>query len=906
MKTKLIIPILIGILSVYGILSWMMSQTNQWLLAGTLALGWLIFFIFALKKGVIKPIFSFKKLDELLPLLITVILLCWTNLTIERPLAFLTRPYTISIVPNVEHHPVDISEIKINNEQLALNSFDELSDWTYKETLSTSSTSPLTLPSITNESVTISLMKSKQAKSISIYRDDRLIKTVQLISPTVETIKVKVSSDHLLLLIPAYLGVFSAVYYVFQAILYYLRHKQNKVYQWIEKRLPKNLSSTELIYFSLPILFVVLFKWIGLANFSIRPILLLSLFIFMPIAQWLLSKKLKNHRAYGWCRVIFSLLYTSILLMIVMQIIYFFPNIDVTMTWIANHISIILLASTIILSFSVVLFSLFNHVTLAISLSSLFIFIIAIANYYKMLVVGEPIYPSDVSLITNIDEIIGYVKNLLSPALLMGLLIAILLLVILCIRTRKGLKLKRKLRVIFFVCSLTYLVSIFYYENSPLKFLVNQTVYFTKWNQLNNYQENGFLFGFITNLQNDLMVKNDYYTEHNMNEIINYYTKKAEEYNKTTDEALLPNIITIVSESLSDPTVFNQLSFSEDPLPNLRQYMQTYSSGKFLSPFKGNRTANVEFEYLVGFTNSLLLEGTIPFQQALSNKTEIPSIISYFNHLGYDSVAIHPNNAAFYKRSQVYPALGFHEFISIDEMKNLEYIASGKYVSDQAVFNELYLELEEATQPIFAYGLTMANHIAIFDNKFGETTIDVLNANGEHDTEMETYAEGLKQTDVALKDFITKIENYDEPTIVIFFGDHLINLQSNVHEEHGYIEQDTDANRTKMFFETPLLIMSNMDNFKIENIEDISPIFIAPLILKTLNLPLSPFYLFLLEVYNEFSVLHNNFILDENQNQLTELTTYQQQLLLILELIQYDILEGKEYTLDANFFNTAK
>ena len=62
----------------------------------------------------------------------------------------------------------------------------------------------------------------------------------------------------------------------------------------------------------------------------------------MPIAQWLLSKKLKNHPAYGWCRVIFSLLYTSILLMIVMQIIYFFPNIDVTMTWIANHISIIL------------------------------------------------------------------------------------------------------------------------------------------------------------------------------------------------------------------------------------------------------------------------------------------------------------------------------------------------------------------------------------------------------------------------------------------------------------------------------------------------------------------------------------------------------------------------------------
>ena len=120
-------------------------------------------------------------------------------------------------------------------------------------------------------------------------------------------------------------------------------------------------------------------------------------------------------------------------------------------------------------------------------------------------------------------------------------------------------------------------------------------------------------------------------------------------------------------------------------------------------------------------------------------------------------------------------------------MKHLDYIDSQKYVSDQSVFDELYAELEAADRPIFAYGLTMANHIAIFDKKFGENTIEVLDANGEHNTEMETYAEGLKQTDLALKEFITKIENYDEPTLVIFFGDHLINFQSDIHEQHGYI-----------------------------------------------------------------------------------------------------------------------
>lgn len=398
------------------------------------------------------------------------------------------------------------------------------------------------------------------------------------------------------------------------------------------------------------------------------------------------------------------------------------------------------------------------------------------------------------------------------------------------------------------------------------------------------------------------MIKNENYTKQNMQTLIDYYTQKAEDYNQSKELTNQPNIITIVSESLSDPLVFDQLTFSEDPLPNLHQYMETYSSGNFLSPFKGNRTANVEFEYLVGFTNSLLLEGTIPFQQALSTKDQMPSFISFMTNLGYSSVAIHPNNPAFYKRNIVYPAIGFQQFLSINSMKNLEYIESQKYVSDQAVFNELYDELTASEQPIFAYGLTMANHIAIFDQKFGENTIEVIDSTGEHSTEMETYAEGLKQSDRALKEFITKIENYDEPTIVIFFGDHLINFQSDIHEQHGYIEKDTDAARAKMFFETPLLIMSNMENFSIENIDDVSPIFIAPLILKELNLPLSPFYVLLLDVYEQFSVLHNNFKLDPNQNQIHELTDKQEQLLLALELIQYDMLEGKEYT-SSTFFN---
>lgn len=898
MKNNTLLRILIGCLTTYGILSWVNSQTEYLLIAIIASIGWLVIYYYLIKRETFKTVFNFKQPLQLITLLVTVVVLGWTNLTIDRPLSFLTSPYSIHLVPNEEANSIEINQISVNNESIALETFNDSTDWSYKETLSTTSTSPLTLANLTNESVSISFLKTNTSGKVSIYQNERLIKTVDLFSTTEQEIKIKVSRDHLLLLIPAYIGMIGSVYLSLLTLINSLIRKK-------QVKLPgSTLNSMTILYFSLPALFIALFKWIGLANVSIRPQLLAGFFVLITTSEIYLFKKChtNNHQqARNWCRTIFYLLLSSMLMLIIMQVIYFFPNLDVTMTWIAHHVNLMFLASTIILGVSVLFFCFFNNLILAISLSSLVMLIVAIANYYKMLVVGEPIYPSDLSMISNIDEIIGYVKNLLSPTLIIGLLVIIALLAILSFICRKGFKLTMKLRVIFFAIFIAYLASIFYYEKSPLKPLVNSTVYFTKWNQLNNYQQNGFLFGFITNLQNDLMIKNDHYTEANLQKIMDDYTKKAEDYNESADLSQQPNIITIVSESLSDPTIFNQLTFSEDPLPNLRQYLETYSSGHFLSPFKGNRTANVEFEYLVGFTNSLLLEGTIPFQQALSSKPEIPSFISFMDQLGYTSVAIHPNNAAFYKRSQVYPALGFDEFLSIDKMKHLDYIDSQKYVSDQSVFDELYAELEAADRPIFAYGLTMANHIAIFDKKFGENTIEVLDANREHNTEMETYAEGLKQTDLALKEFITKIENYDEPTLVIFFGDHLINFQSDIHEQHGYIEKDTDALRAKLFFETPLLIMSNMDDFQIENIDDVSPIFIAPLILRELNLPLSPFYVFLLDLYEEFSVLHNNFKLDANQNQVDELTEHQEQLLLILELIQYDILEGKEYTLSSFF-----
>ena len=486
MKNNTLLRILIGCLTTYGILSWVNSQTEYLLIAIIASIGWLVIYYYLIKRETFKTVFNFKQPLQLITLLVTVVVLGWTNLTIDRPLSFLTSPYSIHLVPNEEANSIEINQISVNNESIALETFNDSTDWSYKETLATTSTSPLTLANLTNESVSISFLKTNTSGKVSIYRNERLIKTVDLFSTTEQEIKIKVSRDHLLLLIPAYIGMIGSVYLSLLTLINSLIRKK-------QVKLPgSTLNSMTILYFSLPALFIALFKWIGLANVSIRPQLLAGFFVLITTSEIYLFKKChtNNHQqARNWCRTIFYLLLWSILMLIMMQVIYFFPNLDVTMTWIAHHVNLMFLASTIILGVSVLFFCFFNNLILAISLSSLVMLIVAIANYYKMLVVGEPIYPSDLSMISNIDEIIGYVKNLLSPTLIIGLLVIIALLAILSFICRKGFKLTMKLRVIFFAIFIAYLASIFYYEKSPLKPLVNSTVYFTKWNQLNNYQQ---------------------------------------------------------------------------------------------------------------------------------------------------------------------------------------------------------------------------------------------------------------------------------------------------------------------------------------------------------------------------------------------------------------------------------
>ena len=185
------------------------------------------------------------------------------------------------------------------------------------------------------------------------------------------------------------------------------------------------------------------------------------------------------------------------------------------------------------------------------------------------------------------------------------------------------------------------------YTNFPKTFMndfvQSSQVEIVKWNQIENYEVNGFLFGFLSNIHSDIIEKPKTYSKDFVLETAEKYVSGKASINESENK---PNIIYLMSESFWDPTKLD-VEFSADPLANLRPLMEEHVSGAMLSPVFGGATANVEFEALTGMSTSFLKTGAIPYQEAVTKQSFIPTIASDLELKGYRTLAIHPYNRVF-------------------------------------------------------------------------------------------------------------------------------------------------------------------------------------------------------------------------------------------------------------------
>ncbi|MEG1360434.1 MAG: LTA synthase family protein [Clostridia bacterium] len=244
-----------------------------------------------------------------------------------------------------------------------------------------------------------------------------------------------------------------------------------------------------------------------------------------------------------------------------------------------------------------------------------------------------------------------------------------------------------------------------------------------------------------------------------------------------------PNVIVVLSESFTDGAFLGQyLDFSKPVLPFYDEFLKQTRSGKLRVPKLGGGTSETEFEVLTGMRSHYAIN---PYSMGLP---PISSMASVLHAKGYEATAIHWYSGVYYNRYHNLKMLGFDSFYTTDTTTKA-FEKKGMFTSDAEHYRAIMSQLQKTEQQDFVFCLTMQNHGGYgyddFRNTYGAVVpfTDTLSAEGEK--VVTNYCYLLSQSDAALRDFISDLQAFEEPTWLVFFGDHIPPFGAEIYEELG-------------------------------------------------------------------------------------------------------------------------
>lgn len=525
--------------------------------------------------------------------------------------------------------------------------------------------------------------------------------------------------------------------------------------------------------------------------------------------------------------------------------------------------------------------------------------ILGFADYQKMHYRAEPIYPDDLKMITEfglLREMVGTIPFVL---IVLVALVALFFLGRAIYKSFFLSKKKQTVRVLGLVMSLglaTY-ISNFNDPNNLLRKEYNKTALWIPYSQKMNYYNTGFIGGFLYNLKVEAMDEPEGYSKEKVAEITQKYNQLAKEQAKTAKEEQ-PNIVFVMSESFSDPANLEGITIKGDPLKDYYELANQTYSGKMLSQNYGGGTANIEFEALTSFSMELFNpQMTTPYTMMIPKMTEIPSIVSMLNDQDYQTTAIHPYNTSMYKRKDVYSILGFDQFIDETQMTYTDTLQNNPYISDASAYKEVMTLLEEDEQPQFVHLVTMQTHMP-YSDKYSD--IQYTSQSQGNQSTIDNYLQDVAYSSEALKTFVNELKDINRRTLVVFWGDHLPGIYNDAIKE---------ANQESTLHETQFLMYDSKNQLsKAKNHDAVtSPFYFGPSLFEQSSLPQSGFYSLLNQVQTTLPAFEKGYYYIGNQWRSTlEMNAEQEELYKEYQLIQYDIVAGKQYSLKDNFFNQEK
>lgn len=597
----------------------------------------------------------------------------------------------------------------------------------------------------------------------------------------------------------------------------------------------------------------------------------------------------------GFIWVLLSAVLFALALAFLCEWLHFRLSIAHVLVWIRRKPQMFWCTTVSITSCIMFLAALTASLALAFVLSAALVILLAYVDYLLQIYRNKPFVPRDIAMAVNLSQL----AHMLSPGTVV-LALLVLAVVLMC-----GVWLfflspgacwpitTRIISGILFGIILFGFILLGKNRNPLRKLLKLRHADFSAYvpNQFASYDEIGFLLAFFERIFAPVIPIPKDYSKEKIIKIVEKYTPEPAHNEYKSYNTKRPNIIFVMSEAFSDPCMFPQLKWSEDPIPFIRKLMTETYSGSVLCPGYGGGTAHCECEVLTGLSTALCGDLSL-YENRIAKRNNFPSFAEKLKKEGYRTIALHPYNDTMYARPKAYKALGFEQFITQSKMNNRKKLDNCPYISDAAAYDEAMELLCKNNEPAFIHLVTMQNHGGYPDKRF-INTLKVKGIGKRKSAGLETYAQGLRYTDEATQAFLKNLKALDRETVVFFWGDHLPFIYPH----------DIVARQHLKKYTTPAFCWKSSGNsYKDCGIN--SPMFFSQILSDYLGLSYSAFDYLLDALNKKLKGIHMDFLLN-GDNRLCDAATDAEAIGLLDEfkLIQYDLLAGEGYAQQSGFFD---
>ena len=427
------------------------------------------------------------------------------------------------------------------------------------------------------------------------------------------------------------------------------------------------------------------------------------------------------------------------------------------------------------------------------SVSSLFVLVCSLINFFKIQIRTDPFIVADMSLFWETGNIISSYK--LTMNWKVGVAVAFYALGLLfCIFFLK----KKQKSAVFRIAGsvsvavVTVAMYLLVFWNTNLYNNLNISKVskdISPYSFSENFIVRGFVYPFIYSAKTAFPEKPEGYSRHEAEQLLNEYESAPIPDDKKV------NVISIMLEAYGDLSRFSNVDFAVDVYGPLERIRAESVSGELIDNVFAGGTADTERLFLTGNTK----------MNKYSSNTN--SYIWYLKSQGYFSEGLHAGDGWFYDRVAINKYLGMDEYHFLDEYPN------GNR-TDEFFFSEVrnLYDSRDKSRPYFSYSLSYQNHGAYDDQE----TVETAYINRGDLTEgsyniLNNYLSGICDTTERIESFINSFRDDPEPVVIVIFGDHMPWLGNF---EAVYKELDVECSLTSVesfynMYSTPYIIWAN-------------------------------------------------------------------------------------------------